>query len=272
MQNREELSSNLPETKVSVVYIHRTTSKRKGRLTWDLKSHVSSFPCGAVNHDSQGRYRCWGNQVAAGGLGVARRSRINSFLPPEETTQPTQPVCNLFWLNTALYNPSELIAKSSNLKPVHTPQLLLNNFNQLLKPRVQQKRRSIIKIKLYTPGKRGSHTRRKFRWPKLRSWISCFFILLRYSRSTSFRPLKWIVGDWPVIHMLMSWHRYCEPNHQYGIPSQDLHCKKCHNHQVVQSENLYSILNCCTYSMDYTHQSLITGFGRVDHCCEQRSC
>lgn len=57
-------------------------------------------------------------------------------------------------------------------------------------------------------------------------------LLLRYSRNTSFRPLKWHEGDGLLIHMLMSWHRYYEPN-QHGVPSQDLHCKKCPNQQVI---------------------------------------
>lgn len=62
-----------------------------------LCAFVSSFPLwDAVNLYSQDRHRCWGNQVAAGGLGVAVSSRINSFLSSEEATDPTQPVPNLF--------------------------------------------------------------------------------------------------------------------------------------------------------------------------------
>ncbi len=192
-------------------------------------ANVSSFPCGAVNHDSQDRHRCWGNQVAAGGFWEwpAAFGLTPSF---PQKKPPSR---------------HDLFATCSRLTPASVRRILKADH----KPACQCSHTTSLQTK-YTTLPTNTFQYLNYTHPvkvtphlqKLslsKTGILNQLLLLRYSRNTSFRALKWHEGDGRAIHMLMSWHRYCEAN-QHGIPSQHLHCKKCQNPQVIRSLHLYN--------------------------------
>lgn len=151
---------------------------------------------------------------------MARSFRINSFRPSGEATQPTRPVCNLFSTHSRVCAPRFASLKVDE-KPacsIHTAQASNNH--------------SISTFQYLNHTHPLKVTPHPLKLSLTRTGILNQLLLLRYSRNTSFRPLKWHEGDGLLIHMLMSWHRYYEPN-QHGVPSQDLHCKKCPNQQVI---------------------------------------
>lgn len=103
---RETYLTQNKKTKILSFILNKLHPSVKMGETTHIIAFVSSSLCDAFNRSSQDRHRCWGNQVAAGGLGVAANFRINSFLSLEEATYSTRP--NLFvtcspvtkWLRT----------------------------------------------------------------------------------------------------------------------------------------------------------------------------